>query len=69
MCIRDRDSAEAAQAKIVWAIPAARTGELDKAAKAVEEAMPVIQKRFASPSLDLWLALRNASGVTRLAGR
>jgi serine/threonine protein kinase len=63
------DSAEAAQAKIVWAIPAARTGELDKAAKAVEEAMPVIQKRFASPSLDLWLALRNASGVTRLAGR
>ena len=31
--------------------------------------MPVIQKSFASPSLDLWLASRNASGVMRLAGR
>jgi tetratricopeptide (TPR) repeat protein len=63
------DSADAAQAKIVWAMPAARTGELDNAARAVEEAMPVIQKSFASPSLDLWLASRNASGVMRLAGR
>jgi hypothetical protein len=31
--------------------------------------MPVIQKSFASPSLDLWLASRNASGVMRPAGR
>jgi tetratricopeptide (TPR) repeat protein len=61
------NSADAAQAKVIWAVPASKTGELDEAARAVEEAMPILEKTYASPSLDLWVALRNASGVMRLA--
>jgi len=63
------DSAEVAQAKLTWALAAAKTGESDRAAQAISEAMPVIEKSFASPSLDLWFAGRNASVVMRMAGR
>ena len=63
------DSAEVAQAKLTWALTAAKTGESEKAAQAISEAMPVIEKSFASPSLDLWFAGRNASVVMRMAGR
>jgi tetratricopeptide (TPR) repeat protein len=61
------DSVDAARARIIWAVPASKTGEIDAAAQAITESIPILEKTYASPSLELWIALRNASGVMRVA--
>ncbi len=59
----------AAQARNIWAAFAVQTGEAPGAADAIRESMSVIEKAIQPPSLNLWFAARNASGVMRLAGR
>ena len=62
------DAPGTAQAREVWASFAVKTGEVAAAADAIRQAMPVIEKKIPSPSLNLWHAARNASNVMREAG-
>jgi len=62
-------SVECAQSKITWALFAARLGEVDAAVAAVSEAIPVVEKHFSPPSLDLWYSEIRVSGVLRIAKR
>lgn len=63
------DAVATAQAREIWATFAAKTGEASAAAAAIRESMPVIERGIPSPSMNLWHAARNASGVMRLAGQ
>jgi len=58
-----------AQAIMTWAHYAAETGELEAALASVKQAMPVIEKSYPSPSLNLWHCARDAARVMRLASR
>ena len=59
----------AAVARVGWARLAARSGEVNAAVKAVDEAMPLIEKGVPAASPSLWIATRDASVVMRLGGR
>lgn len=57
-----------AVAKVGWARLAARDHEVAEAAKAVDEAMPIVAKDASTASPNFWLATRDAAVVMRLAG-
>lgn len=63
------ESSTTAQATMTWARYAAQTGELSGAVSGVLQAMPIIEKSYPLPSLNVWHCARNAALVLRLAGR
>ncbi len=62
------DSADTANARLVWARNAVMTGEKQPAVSAVRLAMPVVEKASPPPSLGFWSAARNAAIVFYEAG-
>ncbi|MBI5087048.1 MAG: protein kinase [Acidobacteria bacterium] len=62
------DNPRTAQYRIIWARCASETNEKQAAAESVAQAMPVLEKSYPSPSLELWHAARDSAHVLRLAG-
>ena len=58
-----------AVARVSWGRLAARDHDVSAAAKAVDEAMPIIAKEASTASPNFWIATRDAAVVMRLAGR
>lgn len=63
------DHTASAQSKLIWARFAAETGDTAAAVEYARQAMPVIEKGYPPPSLELWHASRDAAHVMRLAGK
>lgn len=57
------DSPDTANARLIWARSAVMVGDQEQAVNAVREAMPVLEKAFPPPSLNLWSAARSAALV------
>lgn len=62
------DSPDTANARLIWARSAVMVGAQEQAVNAVRAAMPVLEKAFPPPSLNLWSAARSAALVMLQAG-